>query len=107
MAIFGHKMALKRVKMEKNPKSKKQVLFVFQNFSFMPNFKKIWTNGEEFYILEGFFWRFSLYGISYTFSAFRENTVYGEGHKNLTVESWEVVQPFLEIRNIDLWHMWK
>ena len=53
MAIFGRKMALKRVKMEKNQKSKKQVLFVFQNFSFMQNFKKIWTNGEEFYILVG------------------------------------------------------
>ena len=56
MAIFGRKMALKRVKMEKNQKSKKQVLFVFQNFSFMQNFKKIGTNGGEIYILEGLFY---------------------------------------------------
>ena len=74
MTIFGRKMILKRVKMEKNQKSKKQVLFVFQNFSFMQTFKKIWTNGEEFYILEGFFWRvFLIWDFLYIFGVSRKH----------------------------------
>ena len=61
--------------MVKNQKSKKQILFVFQNFSFMQNFKKIEANAEEFYYLKDFlkdFFTFFLYGISYTFSIFRD-----------------------------------
>ena len=44
-------------KMDKIQKSKKQVLFVFQNFSLMQNFKKIEANGEEFYYFKGLFLR--------------------------------------------------
>ena len=61
MAVFensgknGPKWAQNLGKMDKNQKSKKQVLFVFQNLSLMQNFKKIEANGEEFYYFQGLF----------------------------------------------------
>ena len=71
-SIFGSKWPQKWPKIKKYQKSKKQVLFVFQNASFWPKMRKYGQNGEEYICLEGNFQTPQILGFPIHFADFRE-----------------------------------
>ena len=58
--------------MKINKKSKTQVLFVFQNVSFLPKMKKYGQNGDEFYCLKTNFQNPKITGFPIYFAKFCE-----------------------------------
>ena len=71
-AFFGSKWPQKWPKIKKYQKSKKQVLFVFQNASFWPKMRKYGQNGDEYICLEGNFQTPQIPGFPIHFAKFRE-----------------------------------
>ena len=65
-------MTQKWTKIRKYQKSKTQVLFVFQNASFLPKIGKYGQNGDEFYCLEANFQTPQIPGFPIHFAKFRE-----------------------------------